>query len=75
MPKNSDPEVLNASYNSVIRFQDKVPHVNLKGIDFVLKVIEERDPRGKNFDPRSVVDSNFIEELEKTGFIDAVWKK
>ena len=73
--KNSDPEVLNASYNSVIRFQDKVPYVNLKGIDFILKVIEDRDPRAKNFDPRSVVDSSFIQELEKSGFIDSVWRK
>ena len=73
--KNNDPEILNASYNSVIRFQDRVPYVNMKGIDFVLKVIEDRDPRAKNFDPRSVVDSSFIQELEKTGFVDAVWRK
>jgi len=36
---------------------------------------EERDPRAKNFDPRSVVDSSFIQELDKSGFIDSVWRK
>jgi hypothetical protein len=59
----------------VIRFQDKIPYVNLKGIDFILKVIEERDPRAKSFDPRSVVDSSFIQELDKSGFVDSVWSK
>jgi NitT/TauT family transport system substrate-binding protein len=73
--KNNDPEVLNASYDSVIRFQDRTPYVNPKGIDFVLKVIEDRDPRAKTFDPQSVVDSSFIQELDKSGFIEALWRK
>ncbi len=73
--KNNDPEVLNASYDSVIRFQDKTPYVNPKGIDFILKVIEDRDPRAKTFDPQSVVDSSFIQELDNSGFIDALWRK
>jgi NitT/TauT family transport system substrate-binding protein len=73
--KNNDPEVLNASYESVIRFQDRVPYVNPKGIDFILRVIEDRDPRAKNFDPQSVVDSSFIQELDKSGFIEALWRK
>ena len=46
-----------------------------KGIEFMLKTLEARDPRAKTFDPNAVVDSSFIQQLEKTGFIDAVWKK
>jgi len=26
-------------------------------------------------DPNNVVDSSFIQELEKSGFIDTVWRK
>jgi NitT/TauT family transport system substrate-binding protein len=66
--KNYDPEVLNASYESVIRFRDRVPYVNPKGI-------EDRDPRAKSFDPQSVLDSSFIQELDKSGFIEALWRK
>ena len=47
----------------------------MKGVEFMLKTLEARDPRAKTFDPNAVVDSSFIQELEKTGFIDAVWKK
>ena len=49
--QNRDPEVLNATYNTVTRFQERVPYVNMKGIEFMLKVIELRDPRAKSFDP------------------------
>jgi NitT/TauT family transport system substrate-binding protein len=73
--QNRDPNVLNPTYEVVTRYQDRVPYVNMKGIEFMLKTLEARDPRAKNFDPNAVVDSSFIQELEKTGFIDAVWKK
>ncbi len=73
--QNHDPNVLNPTYDVVTRFQDRVPYVNMKGIDFMLKTLELRDPRAKTFDPANVVDSSFIRELEKSGFIDAVWKR
>jgi len=47
----------------------------MKGIEFMLKTLELRDARAKTFDPASVVDSSFIQELDRSGFIDAVWKK
>jgi NitT/TauT family transport system substrate-binding protein len=73
--QNRDPNVLNPTYDVVTRYQDRVPYVNMKGIEFMLKTLEARDPRAKTFDPNAVVDSSFIQELEKTGFIDSVWKK
>jgi NitT/TauT family transport system substrate-binding protein len=73
--QNRDPNVLNPTYEVVTRYQERVPYVNMKGIEFMLKTLEARDPRARNFDPASVVDSSFIQELDKTGFIDAVWKK
>jgi NitT/TauT family transport system substrate-binding protein len=73
--QNRDPDVLNPTYDIVTRFQDRVPYVNMKGIEFMLKALELRDARAKTFDPAAVVDSSFIQELDKSGFIDAVWKK
>ena len=66
--------MLKPSYETVVRFQEKVPHVNMKGIDFILKVIELRDSRAKNFDATAVVDLSFMQELEKTGFVNTVWR-
>jgi NitT/TauT family transport system substrate-binding protein len=73
--QNRDPNVLNPTYDVVTRYQDRVPYVNMKGVEFMLKTLEARDPRARTFDPNAVVDSSFIQELEKTGFVDAVWKK
>ena len=39
--------------------------MNMKGIEFMLKVIELRDPRAKNFDPANAVDSSFIQGIGK----------
>ena len=73
--QNRDPNVLNPTYEVVTRYQDRVPYVNMKGVEFMLKTLESRDARAKTFDPNTVVDSSFIQELEKTGFIDSVWKR
>jgi NitT/TauT family transport system substrate-binding protein len=73
--RTSDMEAINAAYDLTLQLQDKLPFVNMKGVEFLLKIMETRDQRAKNFDPTAVVDSSFIEELEKTGFIDGVWKK
>ena len=73
--QNRDPTVLNPTYDVVTRFQERVPYVNMKGIEFMLKTLEPRDTRAKTFDPANVVDSSFIQELEKSGFIDTVWRK
>jgi NitT/TauT family transport system substrate-binding protein len=73
--QNRDPDVLRPTYEIVTKFQDRVPYVNMKGIEFMLKTLELRDPRAKTFDPNAVVDSSFIQELDKSGFIDAVWRK
>ena len=73
--QNRDPDVLRPTYEVVTRFQERVPYVNMKGIEFMLTTLELRDPRAKTFDPANVVDSSFIQELDKSGFIDAVWKK
>ena len=72
--QNRDPDVLRQTYEVVTRFQDRVPYVNMKGIEFMLKTLELRDPRARTFDPANVVDSSFIQELDKSGFIDSVWK-
>ena len=51
--QNRDPNVLNPTYDVVTRFQDRVPYVNMKGIEFMLKTLEARDPRAKTFDPQT----------------------
>lgn len=73
--RTNDPEAISAVLDSPARLQEKIPHVPLKGIEFLLKVEALRNPRAANFDPTSVIDASFLQELEKSGFIEALWKK
>ena len=73
--RTSDKEALSAGYDLTIHLQDKVPLVNMKGVEFLLQITEARDPRAKNFDPAALVDSSPMQELEKTGFIESVLSK
>ena len=73
--KTTDREVLNTSYDLTIKLQQKVPLVDLKGVEFLLRLTELRDPRARNFDPAALVDSSFIQELQKTGFINTIYKE
>jgi NitT/TauT family transport system substrate-binding protein len=75
LTRTTDTEAISAVLDSPARLQEKIPYVPMKGIEFLLKIAELRDPRAKNFDPSSVVDSSFMQELENSGFIDALWKK
>jgi len=73
--RTNDPEAISAVLDSPTRLQEKVPHVPLKGIEFLLKVEALRNPRAASFDPTSVIDSSLLQELEKSGFVDSLWKK
>jgi NitT/TauT family transport system substrate-binding protein len=72
--RTSDMEALSAGYDLTLHLQNKSPFVNMKGIEFLLHITEARDPRAKNVDPAALVDSSFMQELERTGFIDSVSK-
>lgn len=73
--RTNDPDAINAVLDSPARLQERIPHVPLKGIEFLLKVETLRNPRAANFDPASVIDDSFLHELEMNGFVDALWKK
>jgi hypothetical protein len=75
LTRTTDVEAVSAILDSPARLQEKVPYVTIKGIEFLLKIAQLRDPRAKNFDPGFVIDSSFMQELEKSGFIDSLWKK
>ena len=72
--RTKDPEAVGAVLDSPARLQEKVPYVPMKGIEFLLKVEALRNPRAQRFDPAAVVDSSLMQGLEKSGFIDALWK-
>jgi NitT/TauT family transport system substrate-binding protein len=72
-----DQEILEKSRQNVLTeaMYPKKQYPSLKGLQTVLDELAERDPRAKSAKPEQLVDMTFIRELDKSGFIDALYKK
>lgn len=70
-----DREILVKTYDLFSsKYLKKVPAVSLKSVESTLAMIADRNPRAKNRKAEEFVDTSFIDELEKTGFIKSVWR-
>jgi NitT/TauT family transport system substrate-binding protein len=71
----SDREMLGTTYDLFTsRYIKKIPTVNAKGVENSLSLIAENNPKAKNRKAEEFMDTSFMDELEKTGFIRSVWK-
>ena len=71
----SDREMLGSTYDLFTsKYIKKIPKVNLKGVENSLSLIAESNPKAKNRRPEEFMDTSYMDELEKTGFIKSVWK-
>lgn len=66
----SDRKLLAYTYDLFTsRYIKKIPTVNPQGIVNSLALIAESNPKAKNRKPEEFMDTSFMDELEKTGFI------
>ena len=71
----NDRDMLASTYDLfTTRYIKKIPKINLKGVENSLSLIAESNPKAKNRRPEDFMDTSYMEELEKTGFIKSVWK-
>ena len=67
--RNDDKEVLDESYNWIVKQNYNLPpYPALTGLSTILKATEARNPKAKNAKPEDFVDSRFVQELDKSGF-------
>ncbi len=72
---NKERASLEETYNIFI--QDVVqrkPYPSLEGIQRVLDQIAESDPKAKTAKPEQFVDTRLLSELDRSGFIDSLYK-
>ena len=70
--KIQDPDVLAEVYKDYL--PKRVPLVVPDGLTPVLESIAERDPSALGADPRRFYDNRIVEELQRSGFIDALYR-
>ncbi len=71
---SDDQEILGKTYDLfATKYIKRVPKLSLKGVQSALSMIAERNPKAKNRRADEFVDTTFMDELEKTGFIKSIW--
>jgi hypothetical protein len=70
--KISDPEILAEVYKDYL--PKRVPLVVPEGLTPVLESIAEREPSAAGADPQRFYDNSIVEELQRSGFIDALYR-
>ncbi len=70
-----DSELLATTYDLFAsKYIKKVPVLTVKAVQNALKIVAETNPKAKNRKPEEFMDTSFLEELEKTGFIKRLWQ-
>ncbi len=71
----ADPQVLSQSYDEAYQAIDKEGTLSEAGIQVQLAELAKTDPRARSARPSDFIDSSIIDELNKEGFIKALWAK
>lgn len=72
--KTTDPEILEATYQSFLQVTDQSAYPNLEGIRNAMDEVAQRVPVVKNKKPEDFVNTRFLKELEKEGFFKQLSK-
>jgi NitT/TauT family transport system substrate-binding protein len=70
--RSLNPEVLGAAFDSAQRLYNDTPVPTMEGFELVAKELAPRNPKLRDFDTSSVVDLQFVKELEQSGFLKTV---
>jgi NitT/TauT family transport system substrate-binding protein len=68
-----DRKLLEASYNVEIKALEPRLAIKLEGLQSTLEEIAPVDPRAKNVKPQEMTDTRYLDEMEKSGFMDQLW--
>jgi hypothetical protein len=66
-------KILEASYDSEIKALEPRLAIRLDGLKANLEEISPTEPRAKNVQPGEMIDTRYLDEMEKTGFLDQLW--
>jgi NitT/TauT family transport system substrate-binding protein len=69
----NDRKLLEASYNVEIKALEPRLALKLEGFQSTLDEIAPTDSRAKSVKPQEMVDTRYLDELEKSGFFDQIW--
>jgi ABC-type nitrate/sulfonate/bicarbonate transport system substrate-binding protein len=69
-----DEKELEDSYQLLRSFVQVKPYPSVDGFKTIFAELGKRVPPAKNADAKDYIDTRFIEELDRSGYIDALYK-
>jgi NitT/TauT family transport system substrate-binding protein len=73
--KTDDVEALQETYEAIgMTLVPEKPYPTLKGIQIMLREMAAKDPKAAAAKPEQFVDLSFMGELDKSGFVDRLYK-
>jgi len=72
--RTTNEDYLESAYSATARLYDMVPLVTRPGVEVQIKEATSRKP-GSQLRFEDIVDESIVRELDKSGFIDSVYKK
>ena len=71
----TDRRVLDAGYNAEIQALEPKLAIRLESLQAILDEVAQTDARAKRVKPQELIDTRYLDEMEKSGFFDQLWSK
>lgn len=69
----TDRTILDAAYNAEIKALEPRLVIKNEALQAILEEVAQVDPRAKKVKPEELVDTRYLDEMEKSGFFDTLW--
>ncbi len=70
--RSMSPDVIGPAFDAARRLFNDTPVPTIEGFDFIAKELAQRNPKLRELDAGSVVDLQFVRELEQSGFLKSL---
>jgi ABC-type nitrate/sulfonate/bicarbonate transport system substrate-binding protein len=72
--KTNDEKQLDEAYQTLREIVRTKPYPSVEGFKTIFKDVSERIPAGKTANPKEFMDISFLEELDRAGYIDGLYR-
>ncbi len=69
----TDRGILDSAYNAEIKALEPKLVLKTEALQAILEEVAQVDPRAKKVKPQELIDSRYLDEMEKSGFFDKLW--
>jgi NitT/TauT family transport system substrate-binding protein len=71
----TDRKVLDSAYNAEIKVLEPRLVIKADSLQAILDEVSQNEPRAKKVNPQELIDTRYLDEMEKTGFFNQLWAK